>query len=203
MKKEYALKYVHHYNEKLLNSLEKLTINDFPWNEQSGPVTEVRLCYTCSHLHIHFTTYETKPRSTYTQHNDPVYKDSCVEFFIKPKPSEDDRYVNIEVNSLGTCLIGMGISRTQRTRLNQEMCESISITPQLEPECWKIDITIPFSFFEQYFRDLKIEKGAQMEGNFYKCGDETKNPHFGCWNRIENKNPDFHLPSYFGVLHFN
>ena len=39
-----------------------------------------------------------------------------------------------------------------------------------------------------------------FKGNFYKCGDETKTPHYGSWNPIENPTPDFHRPEGFGEL---
>ena len=39
-----------------------------------------------------------------------------------------------------------------------------------------------------------------MKGNFYKCGDDTKYPHFGCWNEVVWEEPDFHRPECFGDL---
>lgn len=39
--------------------------------------------------------------------------------------------------------------------------------------------------------------------NAYKCGDETKQPHFACWSNILTENPDFHCPEYFGELIFS
>jgi hypothetical protein len=39
-----------------------------------------------------------------------------------------------------------------------------------------------------------------ITGNFYKCGDETEYPHFGCWNLIASPVPDFHRPEYFGEI---
>ncbi|MHB1455061.1 MAG: carbohydrate-binding family 9-like protein [Saccharofermentanales bacterium] len=35
-------------------------------------------------------------------------------------------------------------------------------------------------------------------GNFYKCGDKTDCPHYGCWNPILLPAPDFHVPAFFG-----
>jgi hypothetical protein len=36
--------------------------------------------------------------------------------------------------------------------------------------------------------------------NFYKCGDETPEPHFLSWNPIDLPKPNFHVPQFFGQL---
>ena len=37
----------------------------------------------------------------YTHFNDPVFKDSCVEFFFNPFPEHREEYFNIEFNAIG------------------------------------------------------------------------------------------------------
>jgi hypothetical protein len=39
-------------------------------------------------------------------------------------------------------------------------------------------------------------------GNFYKCADDTENPHFLSWNPILLATPNFHCPDYFGGIFF-
>jgi hypothetical protein len=39
-----------------------------------------------------------------------------------------------------------------------------------------------------------------MRGNFYKCGDKTIHPHYGCWSPIELPKPDFHCSDFFGEI---
>ena len=39
-------------------------------------------------------------------------------------------------------------------------------------------------------------------GNFYKCGDETVQPHYYSWNPVELVDPDFHRSEFFGKLYF-
>jgi hypothetical protein len=53
----------------------------------------------------------------------------------------------------------------------------------------------PAADFNQDF-----SSGKRMKGNFQKCGDKTKFPHYGSWNRIDTPEPDFHRPEYFGDL---
>jgi hypothetical protein len=44
--------------------------------------------------------------------------------------------------------------------------------------------------------------GLEAGGNFYKCGDHLKVPHFLSWNPIKTEKPDFHLPAFFGKMRF-
>ncbi|MDT3424944.1 hypothetical protein J2Z22_000457 [Paenibacillus forsythiae] len=37
-------------------------------------------------------------------------------------------------------------------------------------------------------------------GNFYKCGDETPIPHYGCWSMVNSASPDYHLSRCFWEL---
>jgi hypothetical protein len=57
---------------------------------------EGRLCYSEAGLHIGFTIWENSVIATYTQPNDPVSRDSCVEFFFSPEPEGSAHYVNFE-----------------------------------------------------------------------------------------------------------
>ncbi|MDD6236825.1 MAG: carbohydrate-binding family 9-like protein, partial [Clostridiales bacterium] len=57
---------------------------------------------------------------------------------------------------------------------------------------------VPFDFFWEVYNKKKII--TELRGNFYKCGDKTKHPHFGMWNPINNEFPDFHLPQFFGRI---
>ena len=48
----------------------------------------------------------------------------------------------------------------------------------------------------RFFADIEFP----WKANFYKCGDETLHPHFGCWNPVVAEEPNFHLPEFFGTL---
>ena len=43
--------------------------------------------------------------------------------------------------------------------------------------------------------------GMTLRANFYKCGDDTAQPHYIAWNAVDHPTPNFHLPQYFGELH--
>jgi hypothetical protein len=65
---------------------------------------------------------------------------------------------------------------------------------------WGVNFSIPESFIRLYEPPFKLEKGLRLQGNFYKCGDETETPHYLVWNNIEWEKPDYHRPEFFGEL---
>ncbi len=183
-------------------------IDNFRWDENGyRPVTEVKLFYSESHFHILFKVYEQEPRVTYYNMNDPVYKDSCVEFFFNPTPGPDKRYLNFEMNAAGTLLLSIGEDRNHRSRVNDLDPGIFKIKTfngttleKAETSFWTLEYSIPFDFINKYFKEFYPESGRRIAANFYKCGDDTKLPHFGCWNPINCPSPDFHRPEFFGML---
>jgi len=198
--------------EKAWDSIEELSIDNYLWeNNGYEPVTKAKLFYTDTHLHIFFKSYEKEIKVTYYNMNEDVYKNSCVEFFVNPNPEKDDRYFNFEMNAVGTLLLGLGVNRHGRKRFDIENFREFfnirtSVTKEnladYNGDYWTVEYSIPFTFFEESFGKLNITPGYIMKANFYKCGDETKYPHYGCWNKLENKEPDFHRSEYFGDLIF-
>ena len=181
----------------------------FPW-DKSGykPKTEARVLHTEKGLNVYLISYENEITASYTKMNDPVHKDSCMEFFFKPNPEEDDRYLNFEFNPLGTLTLGLGKDRFGRLRLPESTLNQFNIRPSVKKDeinnfsgsCWSINFSIPYCFIKEYFGKINIGSRTKMTGNFYKCGDNTKFTHYGCWNKVGCEKPDFHRPEYFGDL---
>lgn len=196
-------------NINFWNDIEKVNIDIYPWEENEyKPLTEVKLVYSYTRFYINFKVYEKKVETKYNNMNDPVYKDSAVEFFFNPNPEHDNRYLNFEINSSGALLLGIGSSREDRVIINEEIFDEFNIKTTvyecIEADCdkeyWKVTFEIPFNFIENYYGRVDFKCGKIVKGNFYKCGDQTKFPHFGCWSRIETPYPDFHRPEFFGEL---
>lgn len=56
-----------------------------------------------------------KTLKRYKTDGDPVYKDSCLEFFINFYPNMLSRgYLNFEMNAFGTLLVEYGVDNFQR-----------------------------------------------------------------------------------------
>lgn len=196
-------------NPGIWKEITPLIIENFPWDESGyKPRTEVRIFYTETKLHLQFKAYEQEIRAECLNMNDPVCTDSCVEFFFNPDPKHDERYMNFEINPIGTLLLGIGKDRHSRTLVTDVSPEIFGIIPCVARESiknykgplWSIEYSIPFTFIEQYYGKQDFQPGKKMKANFYKCGDKTRYPHFGCWNWIENPTPDFHRPEFFGDL---
>jgi hypothetical protein len=52
----------------------------------------------------------------------------------------------------------------------------------------------------RYTGPFSVAAGEVWRANFYKCGDETSQPHWAAWHPVEALN--FHLPQCFGQLRF-
>jgi hypothetical protein len=182
--------------------------SNYPWGNEYTLRTEIRMYYTNTDFHVRFQAYEREIKAEYLRVNDPVYKDSCVEFFVNPNPGADERYMNFEMNPLGVMLVGLGTGRNDRIRLTPEEVSRLTVRPSLDQEgvrryrgdSWTNELVIPFDFFHDYYGEIPFRRGWEMKGNFYKCGDDTRVPHYGCWNGIEADHPDFHRPEYFGRI---
>lgn len=189
-------------------NLPAAVIENYPWDVNGyKPRAELRMYYTDTHFRLQFTAYEDEIKVVYKNMNEPVYKDSCVEFFFNPKPDTDKRYINIEMNAAGVPLIGIRKQRNDGQRINEPL-ELFNIYASVNNEgveryrgpYWTVEYTIPFSFIEKYYGHVDFKPGCRMTGNFYKCGDETRFAHYGSWNPIINEKPDFHLPEFFGDI---
>ncbi|WP_423128133.1 carbohydrate-binding family 9-like protein [Gaoshiqia sp. Z1-71] len=191
----------------LFCQMPEIPIDKFPWGKiASLPRVAFKIAHNQENIFLFFHVCEEQVLARYTRHNDPVYTDSCVEFFIAFGDEPD--YYNFEFNSLGTCLAAWGPDRHQRERANPEKLNLIQTQTiinrvshyQLPCFEWQLSIKIPVSSFFKHQISQLSEKTARA--NFYKCGDDLDHPHFLCWQTIKTPDPDFHQPFYFGEIGF-
>ncbi|KRE73822.1 carbohydrate-binding family 9-like protein [Paenibacillus sp. Soil750] len=192
------------------NGTPELAIDHYFWLDNGyTPTVKAKLLYTSECIHLHYNIYEANPTILYHTMNEPVFKDSCVEFFFQPLPESDPRYLNFEMNAAGTLLLKLGSDRNDRTYL-QNVDPALFLIhtstgcydPIANMSYWQLEISIPFDWIQTMFPDFRPETGRTFRANFYKCGDETPLPHYGCWNRITSSVPDFHRSCDFGELEF-
>ncbi len=195
------------------SNVEPLTIENTILNVPPFlPTTEVKVMYNEEYLYVIFRAKDKYVRSTQSEINSPVSKDSCVEFFFTPTQSKTAGYFNLEINAGGTPLIrfqkGANIDRVM---MDIEDIKSIEIAHSLpntvEPEIceettWTLEYRIPLKMLNKYFKITQPAKGVIWRANFYKIAGETSNPHYIAWNKIEHPEPHFHLPEYFGEIKF-
>ena len=123
--------------------------------------------------------------------------------------TDEINYYNFEFNCIGTIHLGWGPGRHNRKFVDPTIINKIEVRSSLGNQVlaeksgkfkWEIMIRIPLECLA--FTSLPTLKGLKTKGNFYKCGDETPEPHFVTWNPIKTENPDYHRPEYFGDIYF-
>ncbi len=150
---------------------------------------------------LRMISHEKEIRATLQNTDDCVCQDSCMEFFAQ-YANTDDRYVNIEMNPLGTVLAYIGKDRFERTSVRELTGSTFEVTAERTDDTWSVTAKIPFSKLKElYGVDSSLfVPGYRFRGNFYKCGDLCKIPHYGMWNPVGTDSPDFHRPEFFGEL---
>nr|WP_319393293.1 carbohydrate-binding family 9-like protein [uncultured Desulfobacter sp.] len=146
------------------------------------------------------------------QHQDEVYKDSCVEFFFTPGINPDIGDFNLEMNCGGTMLFHFQPEpRKNRVILPEKACKAIPVAHTLPeivdpeitaPMLWEVAYAIPFDLLENYCPVARPEPGTVWRGNFYKCADSSSHPHWLTWAPVDYPVPNFHLPASFGTIVF-
>lgn len=108
----------------MLDKQDKLNIDNAPWPAYSyRPSAKFALVHSGDCLFLKFYVSEETIRARYRQTNDPVFKDSCVEFFISF--GEEAKYYNLEFNCLGTCRAAFGAGRENRAFLPEKIIAQI------------------------------------------------------------------------------
>jgi hypothetical protein len=170
------------------------------------PITLFNIARSSKSIFIKYSVRGTMLRAIYSNDQEPVYEDSCVEFFCKTPESE--YYYNFEFNCIGTCKAAKRKSRTEDVKhLSIDTLAKIKRFPSIGRRAfkelegmfeWELTVEIPFSIIGLDPDNLP----EKLLGNFYKCADGTDSPHFVSWSPIKTETPDFHRPEFFGELIF-
>jgi hypothetical protein len=173
---------------------------DFPYR----PESLFHIAHSHDALYLKFSVAEMDIRALYMNDQEPVWEDSCVEFFCKNGNS--DTYMNFEFNCIGTCVATTRKGRDENIiPLTESEMKEIERFPSLERRVydlqegitnWELTVKIPFTILGLNQEELP----DYFSGNFYKCGDGTLTPHYVSWNPISTDTPNFHCPEYFGKL---
>jgi hypothetical protein len=185
-----------------LNGLERHELKMVPWSAYSyKPAVYFSIAHNNRDIFLKYYVTETDIRANTSAINGSVWEDSCVEFFIS---FDDKGYYNLEINCIGTALVGFGPERSGRVLLAEQLIKKIrfetSIKNNADQFQWELVLIIPSEIFLHHsFSSLK---DITARANFYKCGDALPRPHFISWAPIEAQSPNFHLPQFFGMLVF-
>lgn len=174
------------------------------------PKTTVHVLHDGRNLYLRFDVkdrYVFCRRRPFQGH---VYRDSCVEFFVKPKAKKG--YFNFEINCGGQMLVYYihDFATLTFTPLTKADVEPMTIKTKLKapivpeitrPTDWWLEATIPVSVMEKYVGRIGDLSGQRWRANFQKCGNESSHPHWATWNDIRPMK-NFHQPEKFGELIF-
>lgn len=177
------------------------------------PRTEFRL--GCDGLAIAglFRVHDRYVRAVSEKHQDPVWRDSCVEFFFTPHDDPSRGYFNLEMNAGGRMLFRYQekprihpVDIAPDDLLSVEILTTLPdrIDPEiLEPVEWRLAFRVPLSLIRRYDpRTIDPAPGVFWRANLQKCADDTSHPHWLTWSPIPLAKPEFHRPDHFGVLSF-
>ncbi len=181
-------------------SIPVADVKHYRWYEGYAPAVTAQLVYVAGdRFLLRMTCAESEPRAIYTDYMDPVYTDSCLEFFADW--TGDGRYINMEMNANGALLSCVGPDRHDRTPVRALAGDIFPVRAEVGESSWSVTAEIPLSLLASILGcPLTVESGFAFRGNFYKCGDETASVHYGMWSPVGTEKPDFHRPEYFGEL---
>lgn len=168
-------------------------INKINWQGYGHiPETTGRLLYNEYGIYVRLQTDESPLLARYSKQNDPVCRDSCMEFFFRPNEN-DSRYLNFEFNPFGTMYLAIRTSRHDAVYPEKDK-NYFNVESYVDDKSWVLQFCIPFEFIDEIF-------GCHTKtiyGNLYKCGDETQNKHFATYYPVITEKPDYHRPEFFG-----
>ncbi len=177
------------------------------------PITKVKMLYNDDFIYLIFNVHEKYVKSVATKINGRIYRDSAVEFFFTPSKNINDGYFNLEINCGGFPYFSHQVKfRQDVIDIEKEDIKKIKIAHTLPDSInteieelteWTLECKIPISILGKYSKLKKPAHGVIWRANFYKTADATSNPHYITWNKVENEEPNFHLPKYFGNIKFN
>ncbi|MDD2474500.1 MAG: carbohydrate-binding family 9-like protein [Dysgonamonadaceae bacterium] len=192
---------------KLLNevglhlSIDKVNWpNEFP---KTLPVS-LRIAHDNEKLFLYYQIEGEKLRVQSRKDFMSPWLDSCVEFFVQQKG--DKAYRNFEFNVFGALLATVHETRELSENLSVKLMSSIVRFSTIrhyykvgeEVSDWTLYVEIPKEAIG--FTSGEKMSGQAILANFYKCGDETPEPHFISWKPINTPEPNFHVPQFFGEL---
>ncbi len=148
--------------------------------------------------------YEENPRAVFTENDDPVYRDSCLEFFFQPLCDREE-YINAECNSRGVCLCEFGAGRASRRLVFDLAGARPTVTPFSGSDetgaYWGVTVFVSETLISKlYGVPENALSFSKVRANFYKCGNDTAVPHFLAFSPVTSLSLGFHNPACFAEL---
>jgi hypothetical protein len=175
------------------------------------PRVQVKAAYDDHFLYLIWKVEDNYVLAKRTKHLQDVWRDSCVELFFTPGGDPERRgYFNLETNCTGVKWLGAHVAGKDEKVTTEDCARAItanSLKGPIDPEIakrttWTLEYKLPLSLLEKFLPIEHPKPGVIWRGNFYKCADDSSQPHWLTWSPVTSAQPSFHLPKYFGFLVF-
>ena len=204
--KLYKEKDINQAFDEVINAVEPLAIDKVNWPEDFPykPEVSVKIASGKYGVYLIYNVTEQECIAKETTMWAKVFKDSCVEFFVSLDNKES--YFNFEFNAVGSRDVSYrNTSKGIKYKLEDSLLEKIQIDSTFPlfnevnqtPSTWQLNVFIPYVVL-----GVDNLEGKTIHGNFYKCGDDLKVPHYVSAFPIELPAPSFHCPEFFEELQF-
>lgn len=189
-------------------AVQKLDCLNWPDKFPYKPEVSFTAWHCGDELTIEYKVREQSVRALEATPGNFVYKDSCVEFFIRPR-LDDPHYYNFEWNPIGTLYLAYRTGRDDAELAPAEVLQMVKAEPSLGTEPfderpsdgeWSLLVKIPVGALWRSGLDSFDHLHAMA--NFYKCGDGLSVPHYVTWAPIDTPKPDYHRPEFFVPVDF-
>lgn len=179
------------------------------------PVVRAKMLHNERGLFVLYDVQDRYVVCVNTGHQAMVCRDSCVEFFLKPK--SDKGYFNFELNCGGHMLLYYIEDATKvdgnfaryrhvddgdmdLVKIDHSLPEVVK-PERTEPTHWWLQAFVPWELFNKYMGAVTPVSGKIWRGNFFKCADGSSHPHWASW-AVNPGELSFHQPQYFGEVRF-
>lgn len=182
---------------------ELAEVNVYNWGGEYRPLVYAKLCYVENEgfgLKLYCEEKNPLARHTPDEKNAMVCKDSCLEMFADFKPTLQKGYINFEANANGSLLCEFGKDNQDRKFLVDMGLKHPTVTPFKTETEWGYTLFVPFSLIKQLYGNAEFCKGDMLRVGFFKCGDETEQPHYASFTEIKWEYPSFHRPQFFADM---
>jgi hypothetical protein len=201
---EYVLKEFKSNADLLNGDLYQLSSYHWEADIPYRPLTYANVGIVGDSLVAVLKCYEDDPKADCLNRDDPIYTDSCLEFFVAPV-SEKDEYINIECNSKGVFLSEFGAGKYGRRLVSDLTPLSPSVDSFSGKDdngaYWGIFVEITKQFvYSVYKINIDCIDFSKVKLNFYKCGDGCQIPHYLAFSPVTTLPPGFHNPDCFATF---
>lgn len=197
-----ALRFYKNFEELEKDCFHRLTNYHWESDPPYRPDTYFKMGVVGENLVATLRCYEANPRAVFTNRDDPIYRDSCLEFFVAPVESREE-YINVEMNSKGAFLCEFGKGKLDRVFVSA-LTELSPIVEAFKGEdmkgsFWGVTVKLTKEFLFELYKTDSIDF-TTVKANFYKCGDDCETQHYLAFSPVTTLPPGFHNPECFAVF---